>query len=103
LALSLGAVAAGVRNRRQGGADAPSSGELRLDLAQVSFDVVVQAKPGKPGWQFARKRFTPNTRHVRTRLARARAVRGRNFTAAGRNGTTENGHEDAKGRGWMSR
>jgi hypothetical protein len=41
-----------------GGKAAPtrlSSGELRLDLSQVSFDVVVQAKPGRPGWQFTWK------------------------------------------------
>src|SRR5262245_59689228 len=43
--------------------------------AQVSFDVVVQVKPGLPGWQFAWKRFTPDTKHVRIRLVQAGTVR----------------------------
>jgi serine/threonine protein kinase len=52
-----------------------SSGELWIDLAEVSFNVVVQAKPGTPGWQFAWKKFTPETDHVRIRLVRAGMVR----------------------------
>jgi hypothetical protein len=48
---------------------------LRLDLAQVPFDVVEQVKPGLPGWRFAWMGFTPDTRHVRIRMVRAGTVR----------------------------
>src|SRR5262249_8650183 len=63
---------------RGGGTAAPtrrSSGDLRLDLAQVSFDVVVQARSGLPDWRFAWKSSTPDTKHVRIRLVRAGTIR----------------------------
>jgi len=41
----------------------------------VSFDVVVRAKPGLPGWQFVRKGFAPDTEHIHIRLVQAGTVR----------------------------
>lgn len=54
-----------------------SSGELRIDLAQVSFDVQLHAKPGVAGWQFIWKSFTPDVHQVRIRLVRAGTVQAR--------------------------
>ncbi len=51
-----------------------SSGELRIDLAQVSFDVQLHAKLGVAGWQFIWKSFTPDVDQVRIRLVRAGTV-----------------------------
>lgn len=56
-------------------AECLSSGELWIDLAEVSFNVVVQAKPGTPGWQFVWKSFTPVVKQVRIRLVRAGTVK----------------------------
>ncbi len=47
---------------------------LRIDLAKMSFDVRLQARPNVPGWQIIWQSFGPIENWVRIRLARVGTV-----------------------------